>query len=265
VKLVERGPRGAVLTPVGARLLKYARIIEANFALAEKELRGLLDASGRDEQIAFGMSWLTEALIAAPLIQRALRQRPGLRLAASVGDYESLAPKLMSGSLEFFIGPPPIESPAVGVATEALMDFRAAAVVRAEHPLAQRKDVDFADLLGARWVLPSAGTVPRIAYDNSFLRQGTAPPEPAFEVQPLSPAIRQLLLQADLVTFLPLAFIEREVEAGLLRVLPFDSRIVFPIHLTYRQMSYPSPARDYLIEEIKRLFGELSRSRESAA
>ncbi len=257
VKLVERGPRGVELTALGERLLKYARIIEANLALAEKELRGLRDASGRTEHIAFGMSWLTEALIAAPLIERVLRHRPQLRLSSTVGDYEALGPKLMSGGLEFFIGPPPIESPAVGVATEPLTDFRAAAVVRAAHPLARQHEVAIGDLVGSRWILPSAGTVPRITYDNAFLRHGTAPPDPAFEVQPLSPAIRQLILQADLVTILPLAFVERDVEAGLLRVLPFDDRIVFPIHLTRRQMNYPSPGRDYVIDEIKRLFAEL--------
>jgi DNA-binding transcriptional LysR family regulator len=260
VKLVERGPRGAELTPIGDRLLKYARIIEANLTLAEKELRGLRDASERSERIAFGMSWLTEAIIAAPLVARVLRGRPGLHLAATVGDYEALAPKLMSGSLEFFIGPPPVESPAAGIATEPLGDFRAVAVVRAAHPLAGREDVGIGNLLHARWVLPSAGTIPRTTYDNAFLRHGAAPPEPVFEVQPLSPAIRQLIMQADLVTILPFAFIQPEIEAGLLCALRFDSRIVFPIHLTCRQMSYPSPARDYLLEEIKRIFAGLKRA-----
>jgi LysR family transcriptional regulator of abg operon len=256
VKLVERGPRGAELTAAGVRLLKYARIIEANLALAEKELRGLRSASGKAEHIAFGMSWLTEVLVAAPLIARVLRQRPGLRLLTTVGDYEALAPKLMSGRLEFFVGPPPIESPAAGVATELLTEFPAVTVVRAEHPLAHREDVTVSELLDAAWILPSSGTVPRVTYDNCFLRHGTAPPEPVFEVQPLSPAIRQLILQADLVTILPLAVIEGDIEAGLLRVLPFDDRIVFPIHLTCRQLNYPSPARDYVIEEIRRLFAE---------
>ena len=64
IKLVDRGPRGAELTTAGNRLLSYARIIDANLTSAENELRGLRDRSSRTEQIAFGMSWLTEALIA---------------------------------------------------------------------------------------------------------------------------------------------------------------------------------------------------------
>ena len=75
LKLVERGPRGAELTPAGNRLLSYARIIDANMTSAENELRGLRDRSSRTEQIAFGMSWLTEQLIAAQLIGRVLRKR----------------------------------------------------------------------------------------------------------------------------------------------------------------------------------------------
>ncbi len=258
LKLVERGPQGAELTAAGSRLLKYARIIEANLSLAEKELRGLRDVSSRTEEISFGMSWLTEAVIAAPLVERVMRERPGIRLTTSVGDYEALAPKLMSGKLDFFIGPPPIEGPVVGIATQQLIEFRADVVVRAGHPLTERESVTITDLVDAAWILPQTGTVPRVTYDNCFLRHGAAAPEPVFEVQPLSPAIRQLILECDLVTILPTVFVERDVEAGLLEILPFDDQIVFPIHLTRSQMSYPSPARDYVIAEITRLFEELT-------
>ena len=43
--------------------------------------------------------------------------------------------------------------------------------------------------------------------------------------------------------------IEREV----------DDEIAFHIHLTQRQVRYPSAARDYVIEEVKKLFGERAR------
>jgi DNA-binding transcriptional LysR family regulator len=258
VKLVERGPRGADLTPAGTRLLKYSRIIDANLALAEKELRGYRDSHSRIEQITFGMSWLTEALIAGALIERVLHTRPGIRLATSVGDYESLAPKLMSGRLDFFIGPPPIEGQVAGITTQPLREFPAVAVARGEHPLAKRTEVTIGDLVGAQWILPAAGTLPRITYDNYFLRHGVAAPEPMFEVQPLSPVIRKLILESDLVTILPLVVVQREISEGLLRVLPFDDQIVFPIHLTERQMRDPSPARDYVIGEVKALFAALA-------
>lgn len=258
VKLVERGPRGAELTPAGVRLLSYARIIDANLVLAEKELRGFWDRSSRTEQIAFGMSWLTEALVAAQLLARVLRERPGIRLTTLVGDYESLAPKLMSGRLEFFVGPPPIEGPVVGITSQPLTEFPAVVVVRAGHPLAGRSELGVADLVAAQWILPAAGTVPRITYDNCFLRHGAAPPDPVFEVQPLSPIIRCLLLESDLVTILPLVIVERDVAAGLLRVLPFDDQIAFPIHLAQRQASDPSPARDYVVAELKELFRKLA-------
>jgi DNA-binding transcriptional LysR family regulator len=257
VELVERGPRGVELTAAGMRLLRYARIIDANIALAEKELRGLSDRSSRTEQISFGMSWLTEALIAAGLIERVLRERPGIRLTTIVGDYESLAPKLLSGRLEFFVGPPPIEG-AVGVSTQLLTEFPAVVVVRAGHPFAKRKDVGIGDLVSAQWILPAAGTLPRITYDNYFLRHGAAPPEPMVEVQPLSPVIRQLICDSDLVTILPLVVVEKDIAARRLHALPFDDQIVFPIHLTRRQMSTPSRAREYVIGLIRQLFGELS-------
>jgi DNA-binding transcriptional LysR family regulator len=254
IKLIERGPHGAELTPAGVRLLSYARIIDANMTLAEKELHGLRDRRSRSEQISFGMSWLTEALIAAELIGNVLRERPGIRLATLVGDYESLAPKLMSGKLDFFVGPPPIGGPVVGITTQLVAEFPAVVVSRAAHPLANRVPLPIADLVAAPWILPAAGTVPRITYDNSFLRHGISPPQPLFEVQPLSPVIRQLLLESDLVTILPLVVVERDVMADVLRILPFDDEIAFPIHLTQRELTYPSTARDYVIDTIKELF-----------
>ena len=265
LKLVERGPRGAELTPAGNRLLSYARIIDANLTSAENELRGLRDSSGHTEQIAFGMSWLTEALIAAQLIVRVLRNRPGIRLSTVVGDYESLAPRLASGRLEFFVGPPPIGGARPGITTQPLTEFPAGVVVRAAHPLARQQHVTVEDLVAAQWILPVAGTIPRITYDNSFLRRGVAPPEPLFEVQPLSPVIRELLRESDLVTILPLVVVEKDVAAGTLKLLPFDDEIAFQIHLTQRQVRYPSAARDYVIDELKQLFRESAKRKLSSS
>jgi DNA-binding transcriptional LysR family regulator len=256
VKLVERGPRGAELTPAGTRLLSYARIIDANVASAENELKGLRERSGRTEQIALGISWLTEVLVAGDLIERVLRERPGLRLTILVGDYESMAPRLMSGRVECFIGPPPMGGARPGVTTELLAAFPAGVVVRADHPLARRPTVTVDELVAAQWILPVAGTVPRTTYDNSFLRRGVAPPEPLFEVQPLSPVIRKLLLEVDLITILPLVVVENEIASGSLKVLAFDDELTFPIHLTQRRMRDPSAARDYVIEQVGRLFRE---------
>jgi LysR family transcriptional regulator of gallate degradation len=152
-----------------------------------------------------------------------------------------------------------------GITSQPLTDFPAGVVVRAAHPLALQKEIAVEDLVAAQWILPVAGTIPRITYDNSFLRRGVAPPEPLFEVQPLSPVIRQLLRESDLVTILPLVVIEDDVAAGSLSVLPFDDEITFSIQLTQRQVRYPSAARDYVIDEVKQLFAEVARRKVAGA
>lgn len=253
VKLVERGPRGAELTAAGHMLLKYGRIIDANLSLAEKELGGMRQHGGVLERISIGMSWLAEMLVAGPLFESVLRMDPRVRLAIAVGDYESLAPKLISGKLEFLVGPPPIQTTAVGVSTRLLAEFPAVVLVRAAHPLAGKSTLSFADLVEQQWILPAAGTVPRITYDNFFLSHGAAPPEPLFEVQPLSPIIRQLMLEWDLVTILPRIVAEPDLAAGRLVILPFEQAIVFPMHLTRRQMGYHSPVAELLVDEVARL------------
>jgi LysR family transcriptional regulator of gallate degradation len=205
------------------------------------------------EQICIGMSWLAEYIIAPKLIDDVLCNRPNVRLTTRIGDYESLAPMLMSGKIEFFVGPPPLENPTIGVSTRPLAEFPAGVLVRSEHPLARKERLSIADLAQEPWILPAAGTLPRITYDNFFLKHGTAPPEPMLEVQPLSPIIRELLLERDLITILPLVVVAQDVAAGLFRVLPFGDTIVFPMHVTRRQMGYLSPACEYVLAAIERL------------
>ncbi len=186
-------------------------------------------------------------------------------MSTVVGHNQSLAPRLASGRLEFFVGPPPIGGARPGITTQPLTEFPAGVVVRAAHPLARQQHVTVEDLVAAQWILPVAGTIPRITYDNSFLRRGVAPPEPLFEVQPLSPVIRELLRESDLVTILPLVVVEKDVAAGTLKLLPFDDEIAFQIHLTQRQVRYPSAARDYVIDELKQLFRESAKRKLSSS
>ncbi len=256
-KLLERGPHGTTLTKVGRTLVKYARIIDANLSLAAKEIQEVQDDS--IERVSFGTSWLAELVLTSTLIDRILEQRPSIRMATTVGDYEALAPRLMSGELDFVVGPPPISARTPGVVSTLLMEFPAAVVVRASHPLARQPSITYRDLANERWVLPAEGTAPRITYDNFFLRHGTPPPEPIIEVQPLSIVIKQLVLQRDIATIMPLVVIERDVADGLLKILPFQDEIVFTMHLATRELGYHSPACEYVQSEIRSLCIELTK------
>jgi DNA-binding transcriptional LysR family regulator len=257
-KLVERSASGTALTSAGDTLLKYARIMDANLILAQKELRGLQDQSRSIEQIGIGMSWLAESLVAPPLVENVVQNKPNVRLKTMIGDFESLAPALMSGKIEFFVGPPPLQNPTIGIATRSLAEFPAGILVRSEHPLARKQQISVAELARGQWILPLAGTMPRIVYDNFFLRHGTAPPAPVLEVEPLSPIIRHLLLNRNFMTILPLVVADQDVEAGLLKVLPFGDTIVFTMHVTRRQMGYQSAACQYVMSEIERLARAIS-------
>ncbi len=255
-KLLDRGPHGTTLTKIGRTLVKYARIIDANLSLAAKEIQELHDDS--IERVSFGTSWLAELVLTSNLIDRILEKRPSIRMATTVGDYEALAPRLISGELDFVLGPPPLSALTPGVSSTLLMEFPAAVVVRADHPLARQSSITYRDLANERWILPAEGTAPRITYDNFFLRHGTTPPEPVIEVQPLSVVIKQLVLQRDIATIMPLVVIEQDVADGLLKILPFQDEIMFTMHLATRDLGYHSPACEYVQSEIRSLCIELA-------
>ena len=139
------------------------------------------------------------------------------------------------------------------------MDVPAVAVVRAKHPLCNKKRVRVSDLSGLDWMLPIAGTQPRITYDNFFLAQGAEPPNPLLEIQPLSVAIRPLLLKRDIATIIPLVLAEEDAAEGRIKILPIKDKITFKVYLIRREMSHHSPACEYVISEFRTLCAKLSR------
>jgi DNA-binding transcriptional LysR family regulator len=177
--LVERGPRGVVLTEPGRVLAKEADEILGRLATAELELQAL--AGLRAGLLRLG--WFATA--GATLMPRAIaafqRRFPSVELDLLEGDPDECIPRLRARELELaliyeFDREPPV---AADLEQVPLVEDPLNIGLPAGHPLGSRRRIRLADLAGERWiqgvrhgstveVLPRAcrlaGFEPRIAF-----------------------------------------------------------------------------------------------------
>jgi DNA-binding transcriptional LysR family regulator len=123
------------------------------------------------------------------------------------GSYDALLAKLRAGSLDFLVGLLKNPAPADDVIEEELTRDPYVIAVRQGHPLANKKEITRADLVGFDWVLASSMASRRIAFENTF--PGLCGPHPNVETHSL-PMITSILANGDRMAILT----ESELEAA---------------------------------------------------
>jgi DNA-binding transcriptional LysR family regulator len=148
IKLFERTSRSVTLTPAGAAWLPYAR--EA-LAAAERAGEAAEDlASGRVGRLRVGLA-ATTALDVTPRLLRAFARRfPGVELTIEHFDFEDPSGGLHDRRSDVAIVRPPFSDD--GLELIAIGSEPRFAVLAADHPLADRTAVDFADIADEPWM-----------------------------------------------------------------------------------------------------------------
>jgi DNA-binding transcriptional LysR family regulator len=150
--LVERGPRGVVLTEPGRVLAGEADQILGRLAAAELALQAL--AGLRAGLLRLG--WFATA--GATLMPRAIaafqRRHPEVELDLFQGDPDECLPRLRARELELALVYEFELEPPVGADLEQvpLLDDPLCIGLPAAHPLAGRERVRLAELAGERWI-----------------------------------------------------------------------------------------------------------------
>src|SRR6266540_522696 len=177
--LVERGPRGVVLTEPGRVLAREADEILGRLAGAELELQAL--AGLRAGLLRLGWFATAGATLMPHAIAAFQRRHPAVELDLFEGDPDQCVPRLRSRELELalvyeFELEPPV---ATDLEQVPLVDDPLCIGLPAGHPLGSRELIRLADLAGEGWiqgvrhgstleVLPRAcrlaGFEPRIAF-----------------------------------------------------------------------------------------------------
>ncbi len=157
-KLLERSPRGVVLTAYGETYLPYAKAIVNEAARASQELkafRGLEKA-----RVRVGISPNFVSYLVPEAVQRLFAIYPGVTVSLVSETYENLNRMLRGYELDivfsqFLDNPANLEvAPGEHIRRETLFDSFSRAYVRADHALAKLKRVTLRDAVNHEWAIP---------------------------------------------------------------------------------------------------------------
>ena len=250
LSLFERTSRGISPTRLGAGFA-----IEATLVLKEIDNIGddLDIARGRFEgRIAVGSLALGQSDLLPRAITEVSRCYPRADFFLQDGSFAQLHHALQHGEIDMVIGARRLQ-PEPGLVQEVLFTDRLSVMARAGHPLADKPDIDVADLAAWPWVLPRPATPTRAVCDAIFEGSGFAPPGGVIETGSMV-MVRGLLATSDRLTVLSRLQARVEEQAGLLIPLDFHSSgMAREIALMYRPDWRPTELQEALIQQLRDL------------
>ena len=196
--LVERHPRGVVLTDAGNAFLIRASAAVEELRRGKEEIAQL----GHDYQgsVTAGLSSAVFLSMVPEAFAAFRREMPQIRVHLIEGLFPALEPQLRDGRLDFFIGPRPEKAPPETYRLDLLCRNERVVVCRAGHPRRNVKSVK--ELTGAEWIL--AGLRERVEqeFEEQFSALGLACPHAVTQGDSLL-AMVTLLNASDAYAFVP--------------------------------------------------------------
>lgn len=222
------------LTPVGETLTRRAREIFHQIEQARFEVDTL--TSGLFGRLAIG-AVATVLPVAAPEIVLEIKQRaPQVTVTLFEATSDRLFPMLEDGALDFALsrsGPPAVM--AAKFAARALLNDPIVIVCGRDHPLADRRLVQPADLNGVPWILPPREAPVYLTLQAWLHSMGIEIPEGC--VHSISHETNEALLRAyPFLGLMPTAAAKRGEARGSLRIVRVpDAIFLETVMLYYRR------------------------------
>ncbi len=157
--LIERNRGGVRPTAAGAALARHAGGILASMETAEAEIEAI--SAGRGGRLRTASFPTAGATLMPQAIAGFRASHPGVDVALAEGEPEEIAPRLRSGEFDLVllfefegVG----ERLGAGMKRFELLDDPLHLALRADHPLAKRKQLTLADLREESWVQTSSSS-----------------------------------------------------------------------------------------------------------
>jgi DNA-binding transcriptional LysR family regulator len=168
-KLFDRSNRGLTPTPEGDCAIRNSKTVLAQLSTMAHELQGLSSGAGTKLRIGTIMG-------AVPYVTKILRQQiqryPNMSIEVHEDTSAELLRMLDQGGLDLVVGrhhisPTPTKYNAVSFHDEILK-----VVANPRHRLADRSQIELAELQGARWVVYTEGMPMRLSLEQEFKLAG---------------------------------------------------------------------------------------------
>ena len=257
ISLFERDPSGFTPTSYCHVLARHVKLAFAQFQHGVEDIakvNGVM--SGK---VVIGTLPYTRTIITPRAINHLLTQYPQLEVSTREGPYAMQESLLRSGEIDLIIGATREDVEDLGVATEVLLQDQLALIVRKDHPLSKKKNLELSDLQDCGWILPAANTPSRKLFDEVLSKHNIQQPSNYIESSSLI-TIRGLLLESDYIALLSEHQIYFDKLYGLLTTLPLELVNTFrPIGVTVNAQVEPSPAAKLFLESLREVVQDWSQ------
>lgn len=173
MRLFERDRRSLIPTAAGARLVRKAREIVAEFDRTQREMEAI--NSGVSGVVSVGVSVSASYALLPEAIVRLHTGEPQISVNVHEGSMEELVRYLDEGRLDLIVGRFDGMKALGEVEIEALHDPKATIVCGPLHPILQHPSPGWETVLEQAWILPEDGTPMREAVEALFRSRDTRP------------------------------------------------------------------------------------------
>lgn len=222
-QLVQRTPRGVLLTSSGRAFFARARAAQLELRRAEAEAATGANGAG---SVAFGVGPTAGVLVVPAALAEFRKQFPDARLRILEGMGPQLGPLVRDGTLDFAVCVRQQVQADPALAFKPLFNHQLVVAARKGHPLRNARSLR--DLVGAEWVTmvgPGPNTV-----SNTFAAAGLAMPRSTVQVESLR-LLSALIEQSDMLGILTSRLLARAFAGDSLVAIPIADKL--PSHTTH--------------------------------
>lgn len=243
---------------LGTSVTKAAQTLAKATKLAFNELRqGIHEINALQfkevSTITIGSMPLARMTILPKSILRFNERHPDVNIKVTEGPYSDLLHHLRQGDIDIILGALRYPTPADDVIQEELWSPPLSIIARKDHPLLQQSQIDAQQLAQYSWVVPAEGTPTRQAFEDIFADANVALPARLVESSSQI-LIRELLLESDRLTLMSAHQVEREINIGLLSVIPFPlEHTRRPIGLCVRKSWLPTLTQSHFLSLLREI------------
>ena len=246
--LFERHAKGVRLTEIGEAFVRRASTVQFELRRAREEVEQLKGRTTGEVSVALSTA---SSLSLMPSAMVAFRKRyPDIVLKISESFFQAIEPELLSGSVDFYVGPVDVSAASLQFDVEKLFDNRRVVLARKGHPLAGTRSLR--DLADAEWIRPVlSGGSKDVDFDLLFEEQGY--PKPKVALHARSAMVTLLaILNSDMLTVLPQQWQDLPLIADVTQRLLLDEPLAgAPICIVRR--------RDMPLTPLAEIFCDLMR------
>ncbi|MEX3009795.1 pca operon transcription factor PcaQ [Hoeflea sp. TYP-13] len=252
--LVEREGRGIRISHHGEVFLRHAG---SSLASARNGINALAELSVADgPKIRLGALPTVSATIVPEAVSKFLKSGMRNRLKVITGENRALLDQLRNGELDLVMGRLPAPETMQGLNFEPLFRDNVIFAVRADHPLARRKQFAVDALNSYPVLVPTRQSIIRPFVDRLFIEQGITEPEQVIET--VSDAFgRTFVEHYQAIWIISRGVVSAEIDSGKFVTLPVDTDSTMgSVGLSTRANTALTPAASYFADIIRKIVTE---------